>query len=162
MELMVVVAIAMILVAIAVPNFRDLIDRQRVSTYAADMYGGLVYARAEAIRRGQRVDLLPVVGTDWASGWAVSVPGPGGAAATVIYSHPTGPAGLAVTQALSQGNVASVAYDGTGRTMLVAAAATPVSGQWTLTINSQVRVLKINLLGRPSLCNPAVATTPPC
>lgn len=56
-ELMVAVAILAILLALAVPSFQDMIQRNRVRTAAADLTDSLNLARSEAIKRGSSTRL---------------------------------------------------------------------------------------------------------
>ena len=56
-ELMVVVSILAILAAMALPSFRGVIERYRVTRAAEDLTATIYLARAEAIRRGATVIL---------------------------------------------------------------------------------------------------------
>lgn len=60
-ELMVVVAIAGILAAIAVPSFKGMIQSQRVRSASIDLYSNLILARSEAIKRNSNVTITPVL-----------------------------------------------------------------------------------------------------
>jgi type IV fimbrial biogenesis protein FimT len=68
---MVVLAVLAILVGIGVPNFRRMIATNRLATSANQVVAALQTARAEAIRRNQRVMLCPSTtgsncsGTNW-------------------------------------------------------------------------------------------------
>lgn len=55
MELMVVIAIVAIAVALAVPSFRDLIERKAVSGAAEAAYEQLLLARSEALKRSKPI-----------------------------------------------------------------------------------------------------------
>jgi type IV fimbrial biogenesis protein FimT len=84
-ELMVVVAIVGILSAVAVPNFSQMMQRQRVDSQVSALVSAMRSTRAEAVKRGQQVTLcptnnpndnLPVCATgnpDWSRGWVVFV-----------------------------------------------------------------------------------------
>lgn len=54
-ELMVAVALVIIILAVAVPSFGDMISRQRVRSINAELVTDLQYARSEAIQRSKRV-----------------------------------------------------------------------------------------------------------
>jgi type IV fimbrial biogenesis protein FimT len=56
-ELMMVLVIATILVAIATPNIRAVINSNRLTAAANELVGGIQLARAEAIRRNTRAIL---------------------------------------------------------------------------------------------------------
>jgi type IV fimbrial biogenesis protein FimT len=75
-ELAVVLAIAAILAAIAIPNFSSLIQNSRLTTQANELAGTFSYARSEAIKRGGNVTVCASTNqatctgtTDWAGGW---------------------------------------------------------------------------------------------
>jgi type IV fimbrial biogenesis protein FimT len=70
-EMVVVVALVAILGAIAAPNFRDLLLNQRLASNTSDFVAALSVARTEAMKRSQRVRLLPR-NQDWANGWEVA------------------------------------------------------------------------------------------
>lgn len=77
LELMITVAILVILLAIAVPSFQGLIASNRLTGATNEFIAALNTARAEAIRRGQRVTLCAssngtgCTNTDWTQGWVI-------------------------------------------------------------------------------------------
>ena len=71
-ELMVTVVIVAILAAIAVPSFNNLILSTRIKNGASDIYGALILARSEAIKRGCNVTITPT-SSSWVNGWQVAV-----------------------------------------------------------------------------------------
>ena len=151
-ELLIVLAIAAILLALAVPNFKQTIDRQKLTTASSDLYGAIGLARAEAIRRGTTVDLNAVSG-NWENGWTISVPAASGAAHQV-YTH-AGLPDLVKVAAPTFGTTMS--YDGTGRARLASDSQAVLSGTWTFSISGNTafkRNVKINAVGRPLLCDP--------
>ena len=70
LELMVTVAVVAILATVAVPGFRDLIQNNRVTTQTNELVSALNFARTEAVKRGQRVE---VTVTQNAPGWSATV-----------------------------------------------------------------------------------------
>lgn len=78
-ELLVTIAVAGVLLAIAVPNFADLMRNNRSEATANEFVSALNLARGEAVKRGARVSLCPSAngtscsGTAWQSGWIVFV-----------------------------------------------------------------------------------------
>jgi type IV fimbrial biogenesis protein FimT len=82
-EAMVVMAIIAILMAIAVPTFRDFTASRAVSAQISDFAGSLRLARTEAIKRGRPVVMcrtsdaqaaVPACSSsaaDWKSGWLI-------------------------------------------------------------------------------------------
>ena len=74
-EALVVVALVAIMLGIAAPSFVTFTAGQRVKTASFDFYAALTFARSEAIKRRQTVTVAPASGSDWATGWTVSVAG---------------------------------------------------------------------------------------
>ncbi len=80
-ELMVVIAIVATLAALAMPSFRDVLDRYRVRQATEDLSAMLYQARAEAIKRGGHItvrkansgDCATGGAGDWSCGWIVFV-----------------------------------------------------------------------------------------
>ena len=75
-EVMIVLGIAAILLAAAVPSFREFVVRNRLDGAAHELMATLQFARSEATRRGEQVTLR-LTGTagskDWGSGWTMFV-----------------------------------------------------------------------------------------
>lgn len=78
-ELMVTIAVAAILIAIAVPSFRNLIVSNRLNTLSTEVVDAISFARSESIKRNQTVVLCRAAsagatscssGTPWAH-WVV-------------------------------------------------------------------------------------------
>ena len=81
-ELMVVIAIAGILVGLAIPSMKSVIDNQRLSAANNDLISSLIYARSEAVRQKKHVTVCASsnamtcnIGktgiSDWSNGWIV-------------------------------------------------------------------------------------------
>jgi type IV fimbrial biogenesis protein FimT len=75
-ELMVVIALLAILAAIAMPQFRDVLNRYKVRRAVEEMRGTLYLARTESIKRGGQVTLRRIASADcapasgeWSCGW---------------------------------------------------------------------------------------------
>jgi type IV fimbrial biogenesis protein FimT len=88
-ELMVVIVVAAILVAIALPSFRDVIHRNQVSAGSNTLLASLDYARTEAITRSQLVSICP--SADGASCTAASTTFDPG---WLIFTYPAGAASI--------------------------------------------------------------------
>ena len=71
-ELMITAEIVAILAAIGVPSFNNLILSTRIKNGASDIYGALILARSEAIKRGANVTITPT-SSSWINGWQVAV-----------------------------------------------------------------------------------------
>lgn len=76
-ELLVTIAVAGILLAIAVPNFRTFLQDSRAISQANLLVQALNVARSEAIKRDVPIDVCPsangtTCGGTWAQGWIVA------------------------------------------------------------------------------------------
>lgn len=76
LELIVTLAVLSILVATAVPSFRDILIQQRVRDAAENLHISLMLTRSEAVKRNAQVQLDAENG-DWTDGWVI-VPVAGG------------------------------------------------------------------------------------
>lgn len=73
-ETMIVIGIAAVLLAFAVPSFREFIVRSRLDSAAQELLASLQFARSEAIRRGVQVTLRldgAAGSKDWGGGWTM-------------------------------------------------------------------------------------------
>lgn len=157
-ELMVVLAILVIILALGIPGFGELIQRQKISATTADLLSAIMLTRAEAIRRGQRVDLVPADGADWASGWRIYIDDNGNRRADadeiIIQVHDAVAPGIAIKSAMTDASRAYIAYAASGRTRTNANSQTPQFGHLSLTFGTQQRRIIVNFLGRARACNP--------
>jgi prepilin-type N-terminal cleavage/methylation domain-containing protein len=58
-ELMVVIVIAGVLLAVALPSFNDMLARRRLEGQANELVTDLAYAKSEAVQRNRNVVLIP-------------------------------------------------------------------------------------------------------
>ena len=58
-ELLITIAVLAVVLAIAVPSFRSVINRNRLVSASNEVVGALQLARMEAIRRNSRVEICP-------------------------------------------------------------------------------------------------------
>ncbi len=76
-ELMVTVAVLAILVAIALPSFKNMIRSGRIATTTNEMLASLSFARVEAIKNAHGAGVCASTagsscdGEDWGSGWLI-------------------------------------------------------------------------------------------
>jgi type IV fimbrial biogenesis protein FimT len=161
-ELMVVLAIASITLAIAAPDMRELLRAFQLKAAVNDLFGAIALTRSQAIARNAMVKLVPrdPAGEDWARGWTVFVdrdgdrrPGPGD---EVIAVHGPLGAGIAVSVTLSSpAPPAYIAYNGAGRSCSDSSSAAARFGTLSLFHGARTRRIKINMLGRARVCDPA-------
>jgi type IV fimbrial biogenesis protein FimT len=159
-ELMMVLAIAIILMTLAVPSFSTVLQKQRIGTTVNDFFAAINLARSEAIQRGTRVDLVPTDGVDWGKGWTIFIDKNNNqkpdAGEKIIFTHGPVPDGITIKSALTDSNVQYLAYNGTGRSRTNANSQTPQTGSFSFNLDKQVRRIKINFLGRARTCDPVL------
>ncbi|HZV65970.1 MAG TPA: GspH/FimT family pseudopilin [Telluria sp.] len=161
-ELMSVLAVAAVLMAIALPELRQLLRTLQFRAAVNDLSGAIGLARGQAIARGARVELVPAGagGTDWSRGWIVFIDHDGdrrpGRADEVIAQHGPLADGIVIrTNFSGQQGGAYFAYNGTGRGCTDTSSAAARWGTLSLFRDGQVRRIKINMLGRARVCDPA-------
>jgi type IV fimbrial biogenesis protein FimT len=72
-ELMVTLTLIGVLAGLAVPSYRTFLINQQLSSASTDFLVSMLQARAEALRLGKNVAVLPTTGTSWSNGWYLSV-----------------------------------------------------------------------------------------
>ncbi|GAB2885817.1 type IVa pilus pseudopilin TppE [Uliginosibacterium flavum] len=85
-ELMITIAVGAILMAIAVPSFKDFIQNQQTTSEANTLLGSLMTARSKAMHGD--VTFAPANGVSFASGWIVTTTGTNGVAVTILQHEP--------------------------------------------------------------------------
>ena len=158
MDIMMVMGIVITVTAAVLPGFRSFIDRVRVTTAASEFRAALALSRNEAIRRRQRVDLLPVIRGDWRSGWQVVIDSNNNQLAdvgeAVIHVGPSLPPQVNILARLSDTKRAYVAFDPSGRPRTVLSSTTPQFGTVAFQSGEQRRNVVIGFLGRVRVCDP--------
>lgn len=161
-ELLAVLAITAILAAVAAPNLRTLVRSQQLRSATTDLFDAIMLTRAQAVARNQRVKLMPAdpEGKDWTRGWTVFVDRDGdrvvSAGDEVISVH--GPLAPGMTVRFGFTNPAPpyyIAYNGAGRSCSDANSMAARMGTLSLFHGDQLRRIKINMLGRARVCDPA-------
>jgi type IV fimbrial biogenesis protein FimT len=71
-ELVVTICILAILAALALPSLSTALTNQRLRAAGTDLMSSLLLARSEAIKRRAIVQVAPLTGGDWSSGWRVT------------------------------------------------------------------------------------------
>jgi len=159
-ELCIVLAVSAIALAIAVPDLRDLVRTQQLKAATGDLFAAIDLARAQALVRGRRVKVMPrdPLGADWRLGWQVVADGGGGrpGEGELIAEHGPLAPGIAIDFAFT--NVARpyyIAYNGAGRSCADGNSAAARWGTVSLFHGGHIRRIKINMLGRARVCDPA-------
>jgi type IV fimbrial biogenesis protein FimT len=161
-ELAVVLAIAAMLTSVALPDLRQMIRSHRLKAAVGDLFGAIDLARSQAIARGRKVLLVPADGAtlDWSDGWLVFVDEDGdrrpGVAEEVIMRHGAPGEGIVVGAAFSsQQGRPYLAYNSMGRSCSDTSSLAARWGTLSLAMGEQSRRIKINMLGRARICDPA-------
>lgn len=144
-EMMVVVALVAILGALAVPNFRDLLLNQRLASNTSDFVAALNLARTEAMKRSQRVRLLPR-NQDWANGWEVATTVD--KETEVLRTFEALRAGVEIDSRTGNGFRTSITYDANGFAR---------GNQGCLTFKAETgrrSSVVLSMSGRPKVCDP--------
>jgi type IV fimbrial biogenesis protein FimT len=165
-ELLFVLALSAILLGLGGASFDSLIQRQRLRTAVADLVAAIDLTRAQAMARGGRVLLAPLAGdgASWEQGWAVFIddngnrrPDPG---EMLLQRHDAVAAGISIASAFTSAAAPHyLAYNGAGRSC---SADNSLAAHWgTLSVRqgAQARHIKINMLGRVRVCDPATQPT---
>jgi type IV fimbrial biogenesis protein FimT len=159
LELLLTSCIITALTAGTLASFTSVIDRMRVISLVADFHSALSRARHEAVRRGHRVDLLPLAVGDWRSGWCVAIDVNNNqrvdAGELVLHRGATVPlAGLDITVRMTDSKRTYLAFDPSGRPRTAASASVPQYGSVLFRLGEQRRKLVIGFLGRVRVCDP--------
>jgi type IV fimbrial biogenesis protein FimT len=161
-ELLVVLAIGAILLAVALPDLGAMLRAQQLRAATGDLFEAIGLARAQAIARNERIKLAPrdAAGADWSQGWTVfadrdgdGAPGPGD---DIIAVHGPLPPGLTFDFGFTgPAPPFYIAYNGAGRSCSDTSSAAARPGTLSLFHGGAIRRIKINMLGRARICNPA-------
>jgi type IV fimbrial biogenesis protein FimT len=161
-ELVVVLAMSAVMMSVALPDLRQMIRSYQLKAAANDLFGAIDLARTQAIARGRRVQLVPAGDTapDWRHGWVVFVDQDGdrrpGAGEDVIMRHGPPAEGIVIDAVFStQQGSPYLAYNSTGRSCSDTSSLAARWGTLSLAQGGQTRLIKINMLGRARICNPA-------
>ncbi|HEU4851124.1 MAG TPA: GspH/FimT family pseudopilin [Telluria sp.] len=160
-ELLATAAIALVLGAVAVPSFRGVLDGIALRGATDELFSAVQFTRAQAIARNARVLLAPAgEGGDWAKGWAVFVDAdgdrrPGEGDEILLLRGPLARGISASASFSSQQSPPYLAYNGGGRACAATNSMVARFGSLTLQQGEAVRRIKISMLGRARVCNPA-------
>ena len=159
LELLLTSCIVTALTAATLASFAPVIDRMRVISLVADFHSALSRARHEAVRRGQRIDLLPLAVGDWRAGWCVAIDINNNqridAGELVLHRGAAAlPAGVEITPRMTDSKRTYLAFDPSGRPRTAASASVPQYGSVLFRLGEQRRKLLIGFLGRVRVCDP--------
>ena len=143
----------------AVSAFTPLIHRARVIMLVSDFHASIMRARNEAIRRGQRVDVLPMVAGDWRSGWCVAIDANNNQRLDqgdlILHRGAATPSPDAeISARMTDSKRMYLAFDPSGRPRTVGSALVPQYGSVLFRLGQQRRKLVLGFLGRVRVCDP--------
>ncbi|MBU0900355.1 MAG: GspH/FimT family pseudopilin [Gammaproteobacteria bacterium] len=80
LELLIVLSLLALLAVIGIPNFVNLIDRNRITATFDELHDTLQAARTQAITQGKTIEVCAYAqgaecGTDWSKGWTLRAAG---------------------------------------------------------------------------------------
>jgi len=141
-EVMVVVAIIGIIVAIAVPSFSTMLEKQRIKDAAEAMLADLRWARTESIKRNKKVRVTFTTG----SSWSYTINGdPTGVNTLLKTVNGSDFPSTTLATASFAGRVAFTTFDPVRGTNLN-------NGTVTISSNNFSAGVKISTLGRVRIC----------
>lgn len=153
-EALIVVALIVILLVLALPAGLEWLANGRIRTAGESMLAGLQLARAEAVRRNDRVEFV----LDGGAAWTVRT-----AAGAVVQQRGAGEGTADVAIAATPNGATRVTFDGLGRQRANADASAPVQ---RIDIDLPVSVLaadksrnlrlQIGIGGQVLMCDPTV------
>lgn len=139
LEVLVTIALLAILVAVAVPSFQDMIERNQVTAAANDMVASLLTARSEAVKQ-ERTTTMAKDG-NWSKGWTVK-----DADDSMIVEYTTTHNDLSVS---GHGSIAnSISYSPSGRAV---GGLTENTDYFKITMGDKVSCIKFSTTGRPAV-----------
>jgi type IV fimbrial biogenesis protein FimT len=115
-------------------------------------------ARAEAVRRRSRVDMIPIDAQDWAHGWLILIDANNNQhfdyGDLSLHRSQSDMKGLVIEAKLRDSKKAYLAFDSTGRPRSAASAEIPQFGSLLFSVGEQKRKIIISFLGRVRQCDP--------
>lgn len=162
-ELLIVVVLLSIVLASAAPALHGVLQRQQLQVAVNDLVAAIRLTRSQAQARGAQVLLVPLEasGSSWQQGWVVFVDQNSNrrpdASETIFLRHGPVSTTLAIRATFSSAAMpAYLAYNSAGRPCGADNSLTARWGTVTLQHGGDVRNIKINLLGRLRVCDPAL------
>lgn len=129
-ELMVTLSIAVIMLGIGIPSFKNFTASQKVKAASQDLMSTLSLARSEAVKRNTDVTVAPDTAGVWTGGWTVKT-------GTTTLLQQQALTGVTITTA-----AATIVFKPTGRPN--------ASSTFDVAGSSAARCVKVDLTGIPS------------
>jgi type IV fimbrial biogenesis protein FimT len=151
-EMMIVIALVAIIMAIAVPSFREASLGSQLRATANELVAGAMLARSEAIKRNAAVTMCvstsgtACTGGSWEQGWIVIQGG------NVLQRQQAGATGFKVSSGVTTLDFQPIGAGATPATFTVCRA--------TPTVGAQQRIVAITFTGRASVSTQTSTTCP--
>lgn len=157
-EYLATLTIAALLLLMTSANFQPVMDRSRVISVSSEFHAAISLARAEAVRRHTRVDLIPLDATDWAHGWLVLIDANNNqhfdSGDLSLHRSRSEMKNLLVESKLRDSKKLYLAFDSSGRPRSAASSQVPQFGSFIFSVGTQRRKIIMSFLGRVRLCDP--------
>jgi len=158
-ELLIVLVLAGVLLGMAAPSFQQSLQRMRLQSAVNDLVAAIDLTRAQAIARGGKVTMAPA-GELWHSGWLVFIDSNANrhldSDETLLYQHAPLHDSINIADKFTSGGTPTyIAYNAAGRTCSATSSLTARWGTLSIKQGQQSRNVKINMLGRVRVCDPA-------
>lgn len=159
LELMIVIVVLGVLLSIAVPSFKEMSDRNKLTATTNDLIMALLSARSEAVK--YECDVLVDKNSRWGYGWVASVTSSGGTSGctgleilrheTYVGSSTITAGSITISSSANIGgtvinNPGAVKYNSQGRMTWPGGSGT---GKFGLALGDQARAVCLTLNGRP-------------
>lgn len=136
-ELLVTIAVALILLAVAIPAWKSLVSGSRLASMTDLLQTGYRTARTEAIKTTSTMTLQPASGADWNSGWIVT-----NTAKQVVWRSGSLPAGVSISVPV-----------GVSQVQILGSGISQQAGAFTVTTDSGSRSMCLVISGQSYLGN---------
>jgi type IV fimbrial biogenesis protein FimT len=157
-EYLATLTIAASLLLMTSANFQPVLDRSRVISASGEFHAAISLARAEAVRRHTRVDLIPSDANDWAKGWLVLIDTNNNqhfdSGDLSLHRSHGEMKGLLVESKLRDSKKMYLAFDSSGRPRSADSPQVPQFGSFIFSVGTQRRKIIMSFLGRVRLCDP--------
>jgi type IV fimbrial biogenesis protein FimT len=157
-EYLATLTIAALLLVMTAANFQPVLDRSRVISASGEFYAAISLARAEAVRRHTRVDLIPSDANDWAQGWLVLIDANNNqhydSGDLSLHRSRGEMKGVHVEGKLRDSKKIYLAFDSSGRPRSADSPQVPQIGSFIFSAGTQRRKIIMSFLGRVRLCDP--------
>jgi len=150
-EMLVVLTVVGILATIALPNFKSLMQSQRVKNASYELYSGISLTRSEAIKRNSNatmpVFMAVAMNAKNEPGWSISATTASGVVPIDTQAYISGVA-MTITGLAAP---VKIIYSGNGRTTSAAAVKFQIDASGVTTPTPFVRCVTIELSGMPRI-----------